>query len=159
MSKTSTATTKFMQVVQQMIENRVTDVHTALPGIVDSYDDTTQIAEVTPAVKRVLKNGKEVILPKCTSVPILFPGGGNAVIKFPIEKGDLVLLVFCERSIDDVVVSGRLSNPNQKRKHSLSDAVAIPGLLPRSGSYTGASIVIEKNGTVDINNGNLTVAL
>jgi hypothetical protein len=48
----------------------------------------------------------------------------------PLTRGDYVLLVFCERSIDAWLSIGGIVDPDDYRKFDLSDAVAIPGLFP-----------------------------
>ena len=50
----------------------------------------------------------------------------NAYIHPPIKSGDYVMLVFGERSIDKVLLSGSEVDPDDLRKHSLNDAIAIP---------------------------------
>lgn len=122
-------------VVKTGIENRLKDLHTAMPGIVESFDAELQTATIQPAVKRVFKldNGtKEVLtpsnLPILINVPVQFPRGGGFSLTFPVAKGDECLLVFCERSFDNWHKFGTIREPGARRFHSLSDATAFVGL-------------------------------
>jgi hypothetical protein len=107
-------------------------VYTALPAKVIAYDPTTQKATVQPSVKLEGVNGEKESLPIVGGVPILFPNGGGYRIVWPIIPGDTVTLLFCSASIEDwlIEVPGATepNEPASNRRHSLSDAVAIPGL-------------------------------
>lgn len=163
----NTPALKFQQAIARMIENRVSSIHTSIPAVVESYDYKSQTAEVTPAVKRLLANGDIITLPKIVEVPVLFPSSGDALIHWPITRGDTVLLVFSERQIDEFVRSGKISKPSQTRKHSLTDAVAISGILPTNKTSKAenaddliitrgdSKIVIKKNGDVEISGGQI----
>jgi hypothetical protein len=117
---------------------------------VESYDATTQKASVQPLIKRGYYDEKGGVrqaesLPIITGVPVLFPGGGGCRITWPIAVGDTVLLVFSEASLDKWVVTGGEVDPRDDRRHSLSDAVAIPGLRPfkNATAADGTNVVIE----------------
>lgn len=73
--------------------------------------------------------GKLLDYPMLTDVPVLFPRGSKAIILLPIAVGDTVLLCFNDRDMDTWWSSGAVASPpNSSRMHSLSDAIAIPGL-------------------------------
>ena len=62
------------------------------------------------------------------NVPVLFPRSRKAAVTFPLEKGDTVLLVFAERSLDEwIEKGGNKVSPEDPRRHDMSDAIAIPG--------------------------------
>lgn len=117
------------------IENALKEIHTSMPGIIESFDSSKQIATVRPAIKRVFKavdNEKEILipteLPMLINVPVIFPRSGDFYITFPVNKGDECLIVFSERSIDNWLLNGIVSEPKEKRFFSLSDAIVILGL-------------------------------
>ena len=56
-----------------------------------------------------------------------------------MNAGDQVLLVFSERSLDVWLSAGGIVDPNDTRKHHISDAIAIPGCYPFNNPITGAS--------------------
>lgn len=124
------------QVIKNAIEGRLTDVHTALPGEILSYDSTKQVCSVQPCIMRKYVNGKIVKIPVINSVPVIHPRSGSAIIHLPLKAGDKVLLIFAERSIDIWKSAGGCVDPLDTRKHHFSDAIAIPGLYPISAPIT-----------------------
>lgn len=110
------------------IHGRLKDLHTCLPGIIASFDPTTQTASVQPAIKRIFTENGAVNLPLCVDVPVAFPGGGDFFLTFPVKAGDECILWFSERAIDNWHVSGGTQTPAEYRLHDLSDGIAIVGL-------------------------------
>lgn len=108
------------------------DVHVSMPGRIESYDAGKQEASVQPLIKVALADGSEASLPVINHVPVVWPRGGGAILSFPLQSGDKVLLVFSERSLDEWLQQGGEVAPADPRAHDLSDAVAIPGLYPFS---------------------------
>ena len=71
------------------------------------------------------------------SVPCIFPYSitSNLSLTFPVSEGDQCLLIFSQRSIDNWHKLGGIQDPVEDkypRAHSLSDAIAILGLIPKS---------------------------
>lgn len=144
------------EVISAAISSRLGALHTSMPGRVESYDASTQKATVKPLIQNVEipLQGEEIvdILPILHDVPVIFPRSGGFFISFAIQPGDLVLLVFAERSID-VWVHGQGDdvNPVDTRRHDLSDAVCIPGLYPfqkslKNSSTNGVKLGSDDNG-------------
>ncbi len=141
--------------IKQGVEARLKDLHTASPGIIESFNPSTQLATVQPAIRRIFvtRDGDTEILtpsdlPLLINVPVIYPRGGGFSITFPVKKGDECLLVFCERSIDNWHETGKVSKPAARRFHSLSDAVAYVGLssLPNKiESYDSENLEIRKD--------------
>ncbi len=147
--------------IKQGVENRLKDLHTSMPGIVESFNAATQTASIQPAIKRVFKTGDGEIelltateLPILINVPVQFPRGGGFSLTFPVAKGDECLLVFCERAIADWYTFGGVKAPTARRFHSLSDATAFVGLssfVKRQLSYDDTNVQLKKDtGTVAI---------
>jgi hypothetical protein len=125
------------EVLRVAIEYSLSDLHTALPGRIETYDPATQKANVKPLIKRLVatQSGEELIeeLPIIPQVPVVFPRTTAFHITFPVEAGDHVLLVFNERSIDNFVAGdGEDTDPDEFRMHDLTDAVALLGFYPDS---------------------------
>jgi hypothetical protein len=110
------------------ILGRLKDLHTCLPGIVQSFDAAKQTAVVQPAIQRIFTNHGPVNLPVCVDVPVAFPGGGGFYLTFPVKAGDECILLFSERAIDNWYASGGTQQPYEFRLHDLSDGIAIVGL-------------------------------
>jgi len=149
------------ETLRRVLDARLTDLHTALPGRVQSYDATTQTADIEPMIKRGVPTGGEEdevaleTLPVLPSVPILFPSGGQCFVTFPLAVGDPVLIVFCERDTSQFRGTGAVSDPGVPTMHGLSGAVAIPCAFgPRSAAMSGVSstdlVVGRANGLANI---------
>lgn len=116
--------------IHSVVEYRLSNLHTCLPGRVEKYDPETQKADVKPLLKRKFKDNTEIELPVIVNVPVVFPRSGGGSLTFPVVKGDGVLLLFSERSLDRWLSAGGDVAPDDRRKFDLSDAIAIPGLNP-----------------------------
>jgi hypothetical protein len=140
----------------------------ALPGKVEKYNPITQQAEVKPLLQRayVDNDGNEDVdkLPAMQNVPVLFPRAGGFFLTMPVKKGDNVLLIFCDRSIDGYMAStGAVDlDPIDLREHDISDAVAIPGFFPtpkaiKDDVSTDAVFGKEKGNQVRVKNSGVEV--
>lgn len=125
-----TETPSWSKVIVDAIDNRLCELHTCLPAKIESYDSSNGTAEVQPLLKRKFKDGEVVDLPICNQVPVAFPRTVTSYIHLPIKKGDVGLLLFSERSIDRYKNFGGSQDPQDPRKHNLSDGFFIPGGYP-----------------------------
>lgn len=121
----------------------LTQVWTAIPGEVVSYDSQKVTVVVQPVIKAQItdKSGKQsmVSLPVLPDVPVLFPGGGGCRLTFPIQAGDECLVVFASRSIDAWWQSGGVQPPIEPRMHDLSDGFAIVGPMSQAKKISNIS--------------------
>ncbi len=142
-------TPTFTDVLRLAVGQRLRDLHVSMPGRVESYDAATQEASVQPLIKVALSDGKSATLPVINGVPVIWPRGGGAILSFPIQPGDTVLLVFGERSLDEWLQQGGEVAPADPRSHDLSDAVAIPGLYPFSepGEASDRDVLLRFKGS------------
>lgn len=136
------------ELIRLAMKQNQAEIHVGLPGRIDKYDATEQKADIKPLLRRTLvaADGTELdpeSIPILHDVPIVFPRGGSGsgsfFISWPLEQGDLVHLMFIERSIDQWLdKQGEETTPLDFRMHSLADAVAYPGLYPRKLSLVEA---------------------
>lgn len=134
------------EVVNDATEAALAEVPIWMPGRVVRYDATTQQVDVQPIPKDRYfdEDGNAVVQarPVVPSVPVMFPGGGGFTVTFPIEVGDVVILLFSGVSIDKWLGAGsdRELDPETHARHTLADAVAIPGIKsfarPRASAPT-----------------------
>jgi len=119
------------RLLQEAFECSMSDVHTALPGVVVSYDAATRRADIQPSLKRKMPGGKFLEFPVVPDVPVIFPRTKNCTIHFPLEKDDEVLLVVSERGTDIWKgKGGKGIEESDPRRFDLQDCFAIPGLQP-----------------------------
>lgn len=122
--------------IESVMNNTISELHTCIPGVVLEYNPAKQKATVQPLIKRRYKDagndsrGLED-MPVVVGVPVMFPAISNGILAFPIKRNDLVLLLFSERSIDNLMFSdgSKTIDPADERKHNFSDAIAIPGFF------------------------------
>lgn len=111
------------------------ELHTAMPGRVESYDAESQTADVKPMIRRAIPRADGTIardeMPVIRAVPVCHPRWGDFFVHAPLAAGDFVMLVVCERDLAQWRQTGALSDPLDTRAHHLAHAVAIPGLYPR----------------------------
>lgn len=134
-------------VIQTAIDSALKEVHTMLPAVVQSFDPATQTIEAQPTIQRKI-SGELVDLPLLIDVPIRYMKSSKYSISFPIEIGDHVFIVFAERSIDTWLLSGEIQAPGDIRRHSLSDAFAIPMMYAQTEvipSFDSSNMVIKAN--------------
>lgn len=82
------------------------------------------------AMKRLYEGADEaVMIPILEDVPVIYPGAGDWWLTYPIKKGSNVILLFNDRSIAEWLDQGGIVEPLSTRKFSLSDAIAIAGIL------------------------------
>lgn len=114
------------------VDRRLEMLRTAQVARIESYDSDAMTVSVQPLVQaHAIVKGQTVVetLPVITDVPVVFPGSHGARIEWTVNRGDTVLLVFSEYSLDVWKQTTGVVDPLTKRRHHLSDAIAIFGLL------------------------------
>ncbi len=151
-----------IEVIENAISRAFEDVHTCMPGRIESYSFRDQKATIKPLLKKIYLDNTVLDLPVLGNVPVIFPRTSTAGITFPINKGDKCLLVFSERSLEQWYLSGNNIEPGDRRRYDLSDAIAIPGLysfaetnIQSNNSDTeihnkGQRITIKANGDIEM---------
>lgn len=152
------------EVVPRVIQSFLNGVHTATPGKIESYDRTRFRADVTPCVSHFTVKGKEIAIQKIVDVPVVMTGGKAGLLDIELQKGDNVLLIFAESGIGGWKAStgSKQVAPDDLEKHSISDAIAIPCLIPDGvlSKYEEIPrITIDKDKTVKLDNtiGTITI--
>lgn len=107
-------------------------IRTHLPGMITSYDATKQRASVKPLIKDgeidELNNRRARSLPEINDAIVMFAGPKDGRWTYPVAKGDLCLISFCSSSIELWRQRGGEVDPNDDRRHDISDAVVFVGL-------------------------------
>lgn len=169
---TPRASKSWAVIIAEAVRDALFDLHTGLPGRVESFDSARGTVDVLPLLKRVYQDPddasevKEFELPVIPDVPIVYPAGGGWSITFPLEPGDLVYISFAERSLDrwKAADAGSTVDPQLVSLHPLDGAVAIPALRPPtdklSGLDRGGLRVGKEGGSTEIfidDNGRVTI--
>jgi Phage protein Gp138 N-terminal domain len=154
-------------VMEQFREGLQNELHTALPARVLSYDASTQTCSVRPMVRRALPtvggNLVQEALPDVHGVPVCWMRAGGFFAHMPLTQGDFVMLICGERDFARWRQTGDVGDSTDVRNHSLSHAMAIPGVYPRTkqlsgmptdamvvGKEGGSTIAIKSGGEIDL---------
>lgn len=122
-----------------LIDRVSSQLRVSIPGIIQEFDPATQTATVQVALREHVR--QETLeyawteIPLLLDVPVIFPRGGGYVLTFPVKKGDECLVVFSDMCIDAWFSNGGVQNQIEKRRHDLSDAIAILGLWSQPRRY------------------------
>ena len=131
-------------------------LHTARPGIIETYDPEKKRARVRAALYTVLSGevpgelGETLEGAVSVNVPVIFPAGGGLGMTFPLREGDAIMLFFSERGLTEFKKTYELSMPDRTRFFSESDAVAYAGfgaLEITPASDVGATLQTEDGQT------------
>ena len=138
MSENNQKTPDLYEIVSNIVESRLVDLHTSMPCEVVSYDDSTGYVSVQPSIKKkYIDKESPIDLPVIPNVPVAFYRTKNAFISMPIAKGDVGHIKFSERSLDIWKNQGGLVDPKDTRKHHLTDAVFYLGGYPNNDHFKG----------------------
>ena len=130
---------------RELIDQLLSRMPTHCPGIIQSFDFTTGLATVAPAIKmKIIVDNKVVFLPlpKIIKCPVDLPFAQVAgfALTIPVMAGDSCNIHFSQRCIDNWLVNGVVSEPEDvagsPRHHSLTDAIVTVGPSPLTAVLT-----------------------
>lgn len=107
----------------------LTSINTAMPCKVLSFNESDCTAKIQPLYKVKEVGHESTILPPIEGVPVLKQNykvnGGTVQEYIPVlNSGDIVLVVFCQRAIDEAL-EGKIADNLGSRMFSLIDAVIV----------------------------------
>jgi hypothetical protein len=112
---------------------------TALPGIVQKFDAAANTVDVQPSINGIASNPdgstSSLQMPALLDCPVVWQGGGDCTLTFPIKPGDECLVVFASRCIDAWWSQGGVQDPPEIRLHNLSDGFALVGLKSKPNTF------------------------
>jgi len=118
-----------MKYFESMKVALLTSINTAMPCKVLSYNEGNRTAKIQPLFKAKEVGKEPRNLPPIEGVPVLFQkykvdGGSVQTFTPALSIGDIVLVVFCQRSIDDAG-QGKNVYPGISRMFSIQDAIIV----------------------------------
>ncbi len=132
------------EAIRSHIANFETQLYTALPATVVSWDAEAQTITASPVMLEAYEDGDISKLPEIDHVPVMFPSGGGGSLTFPIQVGDEVLLVFSSRSFDTWWSTGEVDKlSSTQRYNEYTDAVAIVGITSKDKSVKAHTTDVE----------------
>lgn len=153
----------FIDAIEKFSKSIITqNVNTCMPGIIEKYDSSTKKATITPCISKMFSDGTTQKYKPIENVPIVWMRTNKSIIKTPLDKGDYVLLLFCQHDIGSFLSNNNI-DPDSDRTFDITDAIAIPGLFSFTNiskdsglnddleiCYDESKIVIKKNGNIEI---------
>lgn len=142
---------ELVESISKMVDSKINEIHTTMPGKIVSYDAKTGLATVLPAMKFKLQNGSTVDYPQITGVPVVFPqsNGQQATIAYPVRAGDGCLIFIAEHSIEYWLYG---QETDTDLSFDLTDAFCIPGLFKTANPLVERAcrenaVIIDVKGT------------
>lgn len=140
--------TALYNTIQKQINTSLASIFTALPASIVTYDSSKKTCSVQINLKKTYRSGDVISYPIIHNVPVLFYQTATTLISLPLKKGDQVLLIFCQRSLDEWHNKDGELTPEDSRKFDINDAIAIPGLYRRTtGLEPINDAILLKNNT------------
>ena len=126
--------------------------YTAMPGIVQKYDQATKRAIIRPAIQIQYTDDSLHSRPLLVNVPVIWPGGSKYVLHFPLEVGDTGMLLFSMRGIGSFKDTYEESPPDPGHFLDLNDPVFLPvfGALGITPTTDNGPALQKEDGTVSI---------
>lgn len=146
------STPSLLSVLEKKMKFFSSKIRVSEPGKVKSFDSSKNKAQIQLLIKeRVVaeSESRRELPPVINDVPVVFEGSGGHRLIYPVSVGDVVMVVFSDRSLDKWLVSGGEVDPGDDRSHHIADAVAYPGLMD-FGHVQRASRFIEFTESGDV---------
>lgn len=112
---------------KRAIENLLINARCCITGYIVDFNSENQTATIQPTIKENINN-ENISLPTLLDVPVQFPQSGGFSITFPVKEGDECIVVFSDMCIDSWWQLGGVQAQAEKRRHDLSDGIAILGI-------------------------------
>lgn len=94
--------------------------------------NSNQTCEISLQLKRRISGSKIADYPVLVDCPYFVLSGGGAYIDLPVSPGDFCLVLFNDRNIDEWWSTANVKEPQDRRKHNLSDGIALVGIMPET---------------------------
>jgi hypothetical protein len=117
-----------------------------MPAVVTAVSATTPLTiKVRPLLRSVSIGGKQRDFPEIQGVLLLTLGTANTSFLMPVSVDDLVLLVFCERSLENWNGGKQPVDAVPGRHFEIADAFAIPFNLSllSDATYNNKDLIVK----------------
>lgn len=117
-------------------------------GKISKFDKDNQTVDVDIQIKRQISGDRSETYAPLKECPLVVMQGGGSYMEFPVKVGDFCIVLFNDRDIDNWWYANQLTDPNTKRKHDLSDGIAIVGINPSTSvlDLSGDKVRINATG-------------
>lgn len=116
---------ELLQQVENLVESALGDIHTAMLATILEYDPDECTVSVQPFASFLTDDGRKIPYPIIGSVPVAVMKSHGYEIAFPVQPGDVCLLIISEADTSPALGKGEEDIP---MRFDLSNAIAIPGV-------------------------------
>lgn len=110
--------------------------------------------QVQPLITLVTTDGTPIARAPIAGVPVFQLGGGNILLSFPVQVGDIGWIVANDRDISTYMQAGAQSPPNTYRVKNFSDSFFMPNIL-RAYNLAGD----DKSATLQTADGTVAIVI
>lgn len=138
------------EIIQAHAHTHALGSRVALPARVIAVHGN-QTVDLQPLLKARYIGNRVEDMPALLRVPVIMPMGRDFLIKLPLAAGDLGLVIFADRSLDNWLASasGQSVDTEDDRCHDLADGMFLPGLVPTAMQSTdNTEDLVMTNGKV-----------
>ena len=131
-----------IELYNKMADRIMSRLRVSEPGIIQSFDEEKQTVTVKLSIREKVNNHgvqEWEEIPLLVDVPVKLQRGGGYLVSLPFKAGDECLVVFGDKDMDGWWQSGGTQNWIKKRRHSLSDGYALPGVNSQTNTVSGYS--------------------
>lgn len=147
--------------LQFVFNQLLKDIWISIPGIIESYNQSTKRCIVTPAIKIRKTDGTTETQSSIVNVPVVWPSGGGFAILSPLPKGTPVKIWFSQRGITAFKETFTESDPGG-RLFDKEDACVVAGygsleVTPATPdgismqTEDGTNYIFVEDGNIEIN--------
>jgi len=99
------------------------------PAKIISYNDDTNRAEVQILTQNITSTGSKLSKTPLSDIPVFRYGGGGFIQKFPINKGDVGILIASDRNISVFKQLLNIFAPADYECHQYKDSIFFPLII------------------------------
>ena len=123
---------QIQSIIKKSIFYHLKNLNFACPAVVTNVDKLKDgLISVQPVIDRLLQSGESERYSTIDDVPIIFPSSSKSSLTFPVNEGDGVLLIFCDKDTDQYKAGVKENHiPMSFSFLDMTDAVAFVGFNP-----------------------------
>lgn len=144
-------TPKLEDVIEQGATSVLVQARTILIAKVISFDASTSSCSVKPCINQRFEDGSEQEYPVLEGLPVVFPSFGAFTITSELKKGQEVVVMCSERSLDEWLLTGNSPvTASDPRRFSLQDGIVMAGIRPYGDPFEVSEDLVIGDGNVNL---------
>ena len=136
----------FFNQLSYMIDVKLKQLNTLKICTVIAYHTTTKTIDVRPMLVDTDGSGNQIEQPILYGIPIMQMQGGTSGIQIEYQAGDIVLCAFCDKDIQGLKRSKKISAPTTDLITPLNSAICVGAVL-----FNNATVYIKVTDKIYLN--------